>query len=178
MGKLLSSLLGSVYGYAAAAVLAGCLSGYVIHRFDKSALDEQKLAASEAAFKVAEAVQKSEQTASKIAVSRAVAEAKAQQDVLLKTITIQEKVPVYVQDNAHCITYGLVRVLNAAARGTDPSAVSDAAGQPDDACAPVSWRDFARDLTDDYGAGRANAEQLNQLEGVIREFESTQLPQQ
>ncbi len=151
---------------AAAAIFASGF--YVAHRMDASTLATLKLGYAQAQDKAvtdAAAIQ-ARQDAS--AESDALAEAQAQQKIVVRTITLKEKVPVYVQDNAHCITFGLVRVLNAAAFGRDPAAQPPAAGQPDDACAPVSWRTFAADLADDYGTGRANAEQLNALEASVR----------
>lgn len=79
---------------------------------------------------------------------------------------ITKEIPAHVSDTANCITYGLVRVLNAAARN-EAIAVPDSASESDDTCAPVSWRDFAADITDDYKTGYQNSKQLNDLVGWV-----------
>ena len=58
-------------------------------------------------------------------------------------------------------------MLDDAATGSDTANAATAAGQSDDACAPLSWRAFAGDLSDDYATARANAEQLNALQADI-----------
>ena len=59
-----------------------------------------------------------------------------------------------------------MRVLNRAA-GAGAYPVPDAASKPDDACAPVSWREFASDISADYQAKAQNDQQLTDLQGWI-----------
>lgn len=70
-----------------------------------------------------------------------------------------------------CIPYGFVRVLDASALGLDPGALILPAGQSDDACAPIDAAALARSIVANYGAARANAEQLNRLELTILQLE-------
>ena len=104
--------------------------------------------------------------ADQVTLEKAVADAQAQVKIVTRYQTITKEIPVHVSDSAHCITYGLVRVLNAAA-GPGAYAVPDAASQPDDTCAPVTWRSFADDLTADYGAKAANDQQLSDLQAWV-----------
>lgn len=66
-----------------------------------------------------------------------------------------------------CISYGLVRVLDAAALGDDPTDLQLPAGQSDDTCTNLTAIDLARNVVANYGAARENAEQLNRLELTI-----------
>jgi NAD(P)H-hydrate repair Nnr-like enzyme with NAD(P)H-hydrate dehydratase domain len=62
-----------------------------------------------------------------------------------------------------------VRVLNHAASG-DSAALALAPGKLDDACAGVTWRAFAGDITDDYATARLNATQLNDLIQSVKDI--------
>jgi hypothetical protein len=48
-------------------------------------------------------------------------QAEVQPQIVTVTKTIVKEIPRYVQDTSACVTVGLVRVLNAAAIGTDPA---------------------------------------------------------
>jgi hypothetical protein len=58
-------------------------------------------------------------------------------------------------------------VLDAAALGVDPDTLSLAPGQSDGSCAPVKASDLAASVAGNYGAARANAEQLTALQNWI-----------
>lgn len=73
-----------------------------------------------------------------------------------------------ISATGHCITYGLVRVIDAAVHGVSASDLPLPAGKSDDACAPVSAADLARSIVDNYGTARANASQLDDLEAFSR----------
>jgi hypothetical protein len=100
----------------------------------------------------------------------AVTEAAAQQRIVIQTKTLTKEIVTHVPVTVACVPVGLVRVLNAAAKGLSAPDESFAAGKSDDACAPVSWRSLAADISDDYGTGNENAEQLNALEASIRDI--------
>lgn len=96
----------------------------------------------------------------------AVAAAKVDRIIETNTRTIIQEIPTYVtpaQDLHSCVTYGLVRVYDAAILGVQPSDLDLPAGQSDDACAPVKASDLARSLADNVGAARQNAAQLDAL---------------
>lgn len=106
-----------------------------------------------------------------ITLAAAVKDARAQPIIVDHYHTITKEIPAHVSDNAHCITYGLVRLLNDAA-GPEAYPVPDAASEPDDTCAPVTWREFASDLTADYQAKAQNDQQLTDLQGWARDQEA------
>lgn len=106
----------------------------------------------------------------------AVEAAKADRVIEVQTRTLIKEVPRYVtaaQDARGCVTYGLVRVYDAAILGVEPSTLGLPAGQSDDACSPVKPSDLGRSLADNLGAARQNAGQLDALIANVRETTDT-----
>lgn len=170
-GTILSAL-GGWKGYAAAAGLAGVLAafgaGYIVHKVDESVIANIKLAGERAeviAIHKALAIRTEQDNINQQA---AVSQALEQGKLEGQRQALPERIVVHVQDKSRCITYGLVRVLDGAAKGGSDPAVSVAPGKPDDACAPVTWRSFAADLADDYVTSYENAGQLNALEANVK----------
>ncbi len=158
----------NLYALAGAVVVSLCLGLYGGYRFELSAYDALALSQAKAVEQAQQEAANTQKAVDTIHETAAVREATAQQHILVQTNTITKEVDRYVPSTVACIPVGLVRVLNGAASGVEPSRVIVAAGQPDDACAPISWRSLANDLADDYGSARANAEQLNALEDDVR----------
>lgn len=101
-----------------------------------------------------------------IALRDAVSEASAQQRIVTRTTTTVKEVPVYVtpaQDASSCVTYGLVRLHDAAALGVDPGTLPLPAGKLDSDCTALKASDLAAGIVSNYGVARQNAEQLNAL---------------
>lgn len=172
MPSILSGLFAGIRGYAAAGVIGAGAAGYlgydITHKIDAAATLAIKLADAKAqsrAIKDEAAIQESQD---RVNLGAALSEARAQQKIVTVTHTITREIPVHVPETRPCIPYGLVRLLDDAATGSDTADAPSPAGQSDDACASISWRDFAGDLTDDYAIGRSNAEQLNALEADVR----------
>lgn len=164
----LSSLTTTLIGGAALALVSFSGGAYSGYRWELGTVEQLRAAdATATALAVKDAATR-QKAADVIALTDSSAEGVAQVAIKDQTLTVTKEITRYVPQTVACIPNGLVRVLNAAATGADPASVAYAPGQPDDACAALSWRDFASDLTDDYGAGRANAEQLNALEADIR----------
>jgi hypothetical protein len=156
---------------ALGALGAATASGaYVTHKMDSA--DYKALQLADATAQTA-AVQKAKDLQArqdKTAMNGAVAEAYAQGKLDGARQSIPTEVVKHVKDTVPCISYGLVRVLNGYAEGHGAADESIASGQPDDACAPVSWRAFASDISDDYVTGLKNAEQLNALIANVRQL--------
>lgn len=150
---------------ALAAIAGGFYAGYRWERGDLEALraaNARELALAE------DAATKDQAKRDKITLASAIAGAKAQTVIVDHYHTITKEIPAHVPDSPVCVPYGLVRVLNAAA-GPAAHAVPDATAQPDDACAPISWRSIAADLAADYQAGAQNAQQLTDLQGWVQD---------
>lgn len=62
-----------------------------------------------------------------------------------------------------CVTYGFIRVLDAAVFGVSADSLPLPTGKSDGSCAPVAPVDLARSIADNYATARANAEQLGAL---------------
>ena len=174
MASFLSTLLGNVWSMLIAACIAALLAGagtfYVVHRIDQGAIAALKLADQQAqakALKDADAIRQSQDQAN---LSAALAEARAQQTIVTHTQIVSREIPAHVPQTQPCIPYGLVRVLDDAATGSDTADAAIAPGQSDDACTGISWRAFAQDVTDDYASGRANAEQLTALQADVTQL--------
>lgn len=176
MGAIASFVKGLLPGggtwiiYAAAAAMIAGSSAWVTHRVDVGTLETLKREHAEAQTEAVEIAKAELAAQDQIALDAAVAEARAQQKIVVRNVTIQKEITKYVSDTAHCVTYGLVRVLNAAVLGVDPADPALATGQPDDACAPVTASALAESVVANYGAALANAEQLNALEAAIAEM--------
>jgi len=175
MSTLISSLLGGVtsalsgiWGYVAAAGLSAAVAaagtGYVVHKMDAADLANLKLQYAQANIKAVNVALSIQSRQDRIAESTAIAESAAQQKIVVQTITLKEKVPYYVTRSIPCISFGLVRVLDAAAAGVDPGNLPLATGQSNDACAALTAVDLARSVAANYGAARQNAEQLTALQ--------------
>lgn len=165
----LLSIFSGIGGYVASALAAAALAAFLTHKIDDDALKAVQLADQKAAVQAVQAAGAAQKRQDDVALNAAVAEAKAQQKIITQVQTITKEITVHVPDTRVCIPIGLVRVLNAAA-ANNPDTSGIAPGQLDDACSTVTWRSLAGDIVDDYGTAHKNAEQLNALEGTIRDM--------
>lgn len=79
------------------------------------------------------------------------------------------EVQQHVQEaRSRCITYGFVRVLDAAATGRVAADLHLPARGSDGDCAPVTALALARNIVGNYATSRANTAQLNALIGFYR----------
>lgn len=149
--------------------LGGKVIGITLHLPDPPGA---QLAAMKAAAAKSAAKAKDTETAQHAAsVAIGLGEAMAQERIRTVYRTIRTEIHDHVSpaiDRAFPMPVGLVRLHDAAARGLDVSAVPDSAGQPDDAASRFAASDLAGAFTDNYGACRANAEQLSGLQSWIR----------
>jgi hypothetical protein len=176
MFSFLTGWQGYLIGGALVALLAGAGTGYVVHKMDSATIAQMKLDDANAekvalnkALSEQQAIDQSNQEA-------AVKEASAQTKIITQTQTITKTVTLHVHDKILCpggITFGIVRVLYAAENGLDPATVPLASGQSDDSCAAYEPSQFTSDIAADFGAARANAEQLNSLIASITNNNAT-----
>lgn len=165
---LLVKLIGSIV-LCLALVAGGAYGGY---RWESGKVDALKAADAKATVLAVKAAATRQEAQDRVNAAANFEEAESQQKIVTRTVTLTKEILVHVPDHSDCITYGLVRVLNAAASAAGTDAVPAPAGQSDDTCAPVSWRDFAADLVRDYGTGQENAGELNGLQGWITKQEA------
>lgn len=98
----------------------------------------------------------------------------AQATLATQARVIKQKVYVHVHDPspAHpvpCISWGMLRLHDAAVGGISPDDLALPVGQSDDACSPVAPSVFVAAVADNYAAARANAEQLDALVADIND---------
>lgn len=145
------------------AIAAG--SAWATHQIDEAAylkLEAKYKDAELAAVKAATAIQKAEDA---VSLQAAVAEAASQQKIVTQTEIVTKEVPKYVPVASKCaVTVGFLRVLDAAVLGGSPADLPLAAGQSDESCATVDARTLALNIIANYGACKANAQQLTSLQ--------------
>lgn len=191
MGTILKSALGFFTGGASTWViyllLAAASAGagaYATHRFDLATIDSLKLAQQQAIITAQDEAIKKQRAIDAQNWSAAAAEAQAQQTITTRTVTIEKEVPKYVHDfvpvpgetqtiTVGCITYGFVRVLDAAALGVDPASLDLAPGQSDDTCTALKDTDLASAIVENYGIANGNAEQLDALIASVKNNAAT-----
>lgn len=101
------------------------------------------------------------------------AEGQAQGRIQYVTRTLIKEIPSHVtpqDDLAYPLSVGLVRLHDAAARGVNVSTVPGPSGQPDSARSVVPPSDLAVAFVNNYAACRADAEQLDALNGLLRKL--------
>lgn len=160
-------------GFLAGAVISGASVGVIVHKMDKGALEAVQLAAAKAATAAVAKAGAVTHTLDTQNGTAAVAETKAQVQIVHDVETVTKEIPVYVtpaqdQRSPCAVTVGLVRVLYASAHGVDPASLDPAAGTTDDTCTAISVSDLAAALATDYGTGRADAEQLDALIAAVK----------
>lgn len=98
--------------------------------------------------------------------------AQAHQDqIRTVTKTLVQQVPVYVnaQADADCTLHaGTIRLLDAAASGTELPATAQGPGDPDDAPSPFKLDQVAASVVGNYGLANAERLQLIDLQDWIR----------
>lgn len=151
---------------AAAAFLVGAGSGsWITNELAQAKANRLELAQQKAYDKAVDAARKAERTQAEKDFTAEKSALQRQRQTTTRYVKLTKEVPVYVteiQDRA-CVPYGIVRVLDAAALGSDPAALELPAGQSDDACSPLKPSDLARGILHNYEVAQQNAQQLDAL---------------
>ncbi len=170
------NLTGLIGGVIISLLVGSIGTGYLVHHYDQADLLKVRLADASALQKATEKAAQIQEAQDADAEAAAVKESGAQAVIQQHTVTITKEVVTHVSDSSHCITYGFVRLLHDAATGDSSAEQPPPTGQSDDSCAPVTWRQAASDIADDYGTARANAEQLNALEASVIQIQKDSDP--
>lgn len=161
------SFSGTLITYLASAALVASAASYVTHRVDDGAYQKLVAATAEASANASQIAAEAQKAQDATTLAAALTEAQAQQRLALQHATIIQKVPIYVtakQDSSTCVTYGLVRLHDAAALSVDPASLQLPAGKSDDDCTPLKASALATGIVDNYAAANANAEELTGLQ--------------
>jgi hypothetical protein len=154
---------------SAVVILAAFAGGFTLaHRLDTSKYAALELSYARAQAAAVAAAQAEQARLDAVALQAAQAETTTQARIAAGTAAQLREVKRHVQANAHCVTWGLVRVLDAAVHGVVADNLLLPAGKSDDACAPFRADELARSVVGNYGVARANGEQLNALIDSIR----------
>lgn len=161
-----------IAGLVSAAGVYGCHQGQAVeHTARLAEVRGIRLVEARQVAAVAQAARVAQHAQDQITTTSAVAEAAAQERIITRTITLTQEVPRYVTTTVErrigCVPWGLVRVLDAAASGANPADLIPPAGQPDDACSPVTPLALGQSVVANYGVAHQNAEQLDALIGDI-----------
>jgi hypothetical protein len=154
----------------------GATSGMiVVHKLDLSKYQKLELSYKEAQIKALEAAREEQKKLDNIALDAAKREAATQAALTARAKQQLSEVSRYVKNTPNnCITYGLVRVLDAAVRSGDASSLALPAGKSNDSCSGIDSVTLARSIIDNYNTANANKEQLNSLVGTLRTMRDTQ----
>lgn len=166
----LSSLWISVLSWSALAIGVFSFGFATANKLDAGAYKGLQLSYAQAEARANTAAMANEQAQASLSQATGAAEAAQQQALEASARVVIREVPRYVtvrQDATGCVTWGMLRVHDAAAIGVDPGALVPPAGQSDDACSPIKPSDFAAAVAGNYAVARANAEQLNALEADV-----------
>lgn len=159
-------LKGLLISAAVAALLSGFSTWKITHDIYQGKVARMTLGYAEAEKKALAAQAARIERDNATTLAAAVAEGQVQISILRHTSVLKLEVPKYVTIDRPCITWGFVRLHDAAVHGVSPDELPLAAGQSNDQCAPVDAIVLAQTIADNYGVARANAEQLNALAQV------------
>lgn len=164
--------LGVYAGMAAAVIFAGWM---VVHTIQQGAIKNIVAADTAHAAQVDAAGAKIDAAQSTIDAQSTVDSATHQTAIAQTAAVIKAKVRTHVHEAppsaprvVGCVTYGLVRQLDAAALGVDPDTLALPSGATDDACAPVENADLASVVGDNYATYRAVAQELSDLQTNVK----------
>lgn len=153
-----------------AAILAAAVTGIVVHRNDQKAYialqDRHKAQETTRLLAVSQAAGQARATQATISQASGARFERTRTQIVTQTETIIKEVPTYVtvqSDAVPCNSVGLIRVLNAAAEGRSPADYRLPPGVTDDACTSLTNAAVAASVAVNYGIGRLNAGQLDDL---------------
>lgn len=164
-----SSIAATILIYVVVYAAGGASGAWVMHKIDSAAYAALVAKDAQAQLEAVEKARAIQAQTDKIALDSAVAEAKAQQKILVQHEVITQEITKYVPVRIACFTYGALRLLGAAELGTDPANLTLPAGKSDDSCAPVNVRSVVAALLANHFTFLQNAEQLNALEAWVTE---------
>lgn len=174
MWSLVASLMSSASGILTMlAVVSGLIGvgAYGAHEIDANALTSYKASVAAATAKAAAIAAAQQQANDSVALVAATTEAAAQAAAVAKLQKDLTDATAHIHPaviSAKCVPYGFVRVLYASGHGVTADSLGYSTGQSDDACAPLGWLDLAYAVARDYNHARANGDQLNALEELLR----------
>lgn len=159
-----------IYALIAALLAAAGSASWATYKIEEGRIAKIEVAYDKAQIAAIQEAKDKQASADKVVLDGALKEAAEHVQIVTQTEVITREVIKHVKDTSTCVTYGLVRVLDAATRGDDPGDLALPAGKSDDTCAPVTATALARSVAANYGIARDNAKQLNNLQDTVRQL--------
>lgn len=136
-------------------------TAYITHRVDNSKYEALELQYSQAVAKAQQEELTREQAIDKAKDQAALEATQAQQVIINSTKDQLNALKKYT--NSHCITNGIVSVLNSSALGDQSKSVSNASGQSLNTCSTIASARVYEWIVRNNGIARQNAKQLDEL---------------
>lgn len=145
-------------------------TAYVTHRVDNAAYEKLELSYQKASQKAVEAALAQQQLEDQLKIAQASEAASHQQAITKQTQDkLDEVTKVLANAKSHCITNGIIQLLNASI--SDPTEkLPTASRQPSDACTTTSNDTILRTLIRNNGIALSNAKQLNDLIKSVKQL--------
>lgn len=152
------------------AIIAAA-SAIVTHKIDSAELLKVETQYQAAQIAAVEAARVEQAVLDKAASDADAAEMATQKQLLAQMQTRLGQVAKHVPAGAgNCITWGLIRVIDASALGVDPDSLSLPAGKTDASCASRKASDLAGNIVSNYGVDQSNAERLTALQAYLKQI--------
>lgn len=151
--SLFSNLTGGIYIYIALFLAGLGMGGYGGYRLEVGNLNALKLADANAMIQAVSQAKISQTASDTISKNLAVNLAKQTQQLQDQQKVTVIEIPKYVtlkQDATSCITYGLIRVLNATILQSSPDSIPLPSGKSNDSCTKINSSSLAESITDNY----------------------------
>lgn len=145
-------------------------TAFVTHKVDNSRYLALELSYKEAETKAIQQALDRQKAQEQKALIAAKEETIKQREILSSTKARLDKLQNYVK-NSKCITYGLLRVVNAAAKQTAPESFQLPRNKTDFDCSSVSSVELSKSIITNYGTANRNSEQLNALISYLQKLQ-------
>jgi len=146
-------------------------AGYLVYKYEQGQIAQLELADARADVEAQDTARKKQAAADAISLASAVKSAEARQKIVVQTVKLVQKVPVYVTrkiDARFPLPCGAIRLYNASTEGRDPDRVSYPTTQPDDAPCPTKLSDAVRVIVANNGLAATTRQQLIDLQDWIK----------
>ena len=162
-----SSILATIAIYVLVFSAGSASGAFVMHKMDNGTYETLVAAQQHSLVMATQKAEDIQKATDKIAMDAAVAEATAQQKIIVQHDYTTQEITRYVPTRTACLSYGVVRLFIHAGLGTSSYDLSNTAKYPDGACASLDASAFVTAVINNYYNYLANAEQLNALESWV-----------
>lgn len=153
-----------IYAFITALLGSTFIGSYITHKVDNAAYEKLELSYKEAEIKVVKDALSEQQRLDEIKTQIALEANQKQQTINTQTRKQLDEISKHVKDtNKYCITWGLVRVLDASILNREASSLPLPSGRLDASCSTFTSSELAKSIINNYGIAKNNANQLDYL---------------